>query len=389
MLTLIRNCNLYSPEPCGVNDILIGGGKILNIAPKIDLQSNCDIDEIDASHCIAAPGFVDSLVHITGGGGEAGFASRTPEMNLSDATLAGITTVVAALGTDAVSRTHTDLIAKAKGLKEEGLNVYCYTGSYHLPAKTLTGDIDKDIMFIDEIIGLGEVAIADHRGSQLSAHELARVAAQSRVAGMLSGKRGTVSIHVGPSDEHLQLLHDVADSSDVPLSQFYPTHMNRNLDLLKSGIHFCSQGGTIDFTTSTTQYDLDHGEVAAAEALAYCLDQGVAANKLTMSSDGHASLPIFDKHNELVGLEVGKESSLLASFVDAVHAHGVSLEHALMAVTSNPADILGIDKGRLSIGADADLVLLEQQSLSPLHVFSRGQHMVADGVAIKKGMFER
>ena len=389
MLTLIRQAQLFTPQPAGLKDLLIGGGQVLAIEDNLSIETNADINVIDAQGHILAPGFVDSLVHISGGGGEAGFASRTPQMQLSDATTAGITTVVAALGTDAVSRTHTDLVAKAKGLKEEGLNVYCYTGSYHLPPKSLSGDVEKDIMFIDEIIGIGEVAIADHRGSQPTVHQLAHLASQSRVAGMLSGKRGTVSIHVGPGPEHLSLLHQVAEQTDIPLNQFYPTHMNRNAELVASGIEFCQQGGTIDFTTSTTEYDLAHGEMAAAHALAHCLDKGVNPTLLTMSSDGHASLPIFDKNNQLVGLEVGQERSLLTSFIDAVKSHGVSLEHALMSITSNPADVLGIKKGRIKRNRDADLVLLDKDTLEPIHVWSRGKLLVEDRVATTFGRFEK
>jgi beta-aspartyl-dipeptidase (metallo-type) len=309
-------------------------------------------------------------------------------MKLTDASLSGTTTVVASLGTDSSSRTLSSLIAKAKGLKEQGLNVFCHTGSYHLPVKTLTGSITDDIMYIDEFIGVGEVAISDHRSSQPTIQQLAELAAETKVAGMLSGKKGTVSIHVGPIDSHLKILHDVAKHTDIKLQQFYPTHMNRNEALLNAGIQFCSEGGTIDFTTSTTQYDLAHGEYAAAHALAYCLAQGVAAKQLTMSSDGHASLPIFDKNVALLGLEVGKASSLLHSFQQAINQYNVSIEHALMSVTSNPADVLGLNKGRLKTGADADIQLLDANTLTPEYVWANGVLMVQNTHAVVKGLFE-
>ena len=120
MLTLIKSAELYTPEKLGKRDVLIAGKKIIAIEEHIELNSNLDIVEIDANGKVLAPGFVDALVHFSGGGGEAGFASRTPEMQLTDATLSGITTVVGALGTDDISRTHSDLIAKAKGLSKRG-----------------------------------------------------------------------------------------------------------------------------------------------------------------------------------------------------------------------------------------------------------------------------
>lgn len=164
--------------------------------------------------------------------------------------------------------------------------------------------------------------------------------------------------------------------------------MNRNKALLDAGIAFCKAGGSIDFTTSTTEYDLAHSEYAAASALAYCLEHGVDATKLTMSSDGHASLPIFDDSFNLLGLEVGKEASLHTSFMQAVHEYGVSIEHALMAITSNPAQVLGLNKGTIRIQGDADLVLLDEKTLSTKHVWSNGKLMVEQGEAIVKGPFE-
>ena len=389
MLTLIKDAEVYTPHYLGKKDVLFGGEKIIAIEESITLHHDTLVNLVDGNGFILVPGFVDALVHFIGGGGEAGFASRTPEMHLTDATLNGITTVVGALGTDDISRTHADLVAKAKGLKQEGLNAFCHTGSYHLPIKTLTDSISKDIMFIDEIIGVGEVAIADHRGRQITAQQLAEVTAESRTAGLLSGKRGTVSIHVGSGDTKLDLLHEVAQTTELPLDMFYPTHMNRNSELLMAGIEFCKAGGTIDFTTSTTDYDLAHGELAAAEALAYCLEKGVSESQLTMSSDGHASLPIYDTHNNLVGFEVGQESSLLHAFRQAVLEFNVPIGKALMAITQNPAHILGLPKGQIKVTGDADLVLLKQDNLAVENVWSNGKLMVAEQKVITSGFFTK
>lgn len=389
MLTLIKNAEVYAPRYLGKKDVLFGGEKIIAIEENIALHHDTLVNLVDGTGFILAPGFVDALVHFIGGGGEAGFASRTPEMHLTDATLNGITTVVGALGTDDISRTHADLVAKAKGLKQEGLNAFCHTGSYHLPIKTLTDSISKDIMFIEEIIGVGEVAIADHRGRQITAQQLAEVTAESRTAGLLSGKRGTVSIHVGSGDTQLDLLHEVARTTELPIDMFYPTHMNRNSELLMAGIAFCKAGGTIDFTTSTTDYDLAHGELAAAEALAYCLEKGVAEGQLTMSSDGHASLPIYDAHNNLIGFEVGQESSLLHAFQQAVLEFNVPLEKALMTITQNPAHILGLAKGQIKVAGDADLVMLRKADLAVHSVWSNAKLMVEEQNVITHGFFAK
>jgi beta-aspartyl-dipeptidase (metallo-type) len=387
-LTLITDVDTYAPEPLGQCDILLDSQCIIALVPANSEPGLRAFDKrycqtLDGNNHIAIPGLVDSLVHISGGGGEGGYHTRTPQMRLTDATLAGVTTVVGALGTDAVTRTLSDMLAKAKALNHYGLNAFIHTGSYHLPAVTITGDISADLVHIDEIIGLGEVAICDHRGAQLDYAQLAKAAASTRVGGMLAGKGGTVSIHVGDGASRLDLLHEVVARTDIPASQFYPTHMNRNQVLLDAGIEWCRQGGVIDMTTSTNAHFIAQGEIPAAAAIAYCLAEGIGTHHLTMSSDGNASLPVFDDAGVLIGLEVGQVSSLHDAFVALVQTHQVPLQDALAVVTASPADALRLGhKGRLRNGSDADVVLLDKASLAVCEVFSRGQHMVSKGRAI-------
>ena len=388
MITLLRNVNVYSPTHLGMNDILIANDKIAAIAPAIHLSSDA-VRVIDGQGLAAMPGLVDSLVHITGGGGEGGFHTRTPEMQLTEASLHGVTTVIGALGTDATTRSLEELVAKAKALNYEGISAYCYTGSYHLPPPTITGSVTKDIMLIDPIIGIGEVAIAEHRSSQPTVTELAKVAAEASVGGMLSNKKGIVSIHTGDSEEKLQMLHRVVDESDIPAHQFYPTHINRNQSLLEAGKAWAQRGGYIDMTTSTNAQFIAEGEIPAADAIAWCLQQGISATQLTMSSDGNASLPVFDNHGQLVGLEVGRVASLFNAFSTLASTSGVSMEQAIRTVSTSSADILKLPtKGRLIAGSDADIVLFDATTFDIHHVFAKGQHMTQEGVALVKGTFE-
>lgn len=379
-----------SPAALGKKDVLITGGKIAAIENTIDVSiRGFDVDVIDGSEHFLLPGFVDSLVHITGGGGEGGFTTRTPEMNLTDATKAGITTLVGALGTDATTRSLPDLLAKAKALNEQGLSCYCYTGSYQIPVRTLTSSVMDDIILINEFIGVGEVAISDHRSSQPTLNELAKIAAEARVGGMLSGKSGIVSIHTGDGRGLLDILHQVANETDIPITQFYPTHINRSRKLLEAGATFAQAGGYIDLTTSTTKHALATGEVKSSQGLKYLLDNDVPINRITFSSDGHASLPDFDDNGRLLQLLVGDESSLFQEVKDAVVEQNIDLEEAIKVITSNPADILGLkQKGRLAPGNDADCVLVSRENLEIETVISNGRIMVRDGDAVIKGQFE-
>ncbi|CAM5190026.1 beta-aspartyl-peptidase [Alishewanella longhuensis] len=390
-ILLIKGASVFAPAALGIKDVLIAGNRIAAIGDNLAVNnSTLPISVIDGSGKYLVPGFVDSLVHYIGGGGEGGFATRTPEMQLTDATLAGVTTAIGVLGTDATTRTLTNLLAKAHALETEGISTYCHTGSYEIPCRTVTGNITDDLILIDKIIGVGEIAISDHRSSQPTTTELRKVAAAARVGGMLAGKGGTVSVHVGSGDSLLQPLFEAVKGTELSLKQFYPTHINRNEALFTAGLEFARAGGVIDFTASTTDYDLKHGEVAAAEALRRALQAGIPAMQLTMSSDGNASLPVYSQDGELLGLEVGQVNSLLQALQTAVLKLEVNLTDALTSVTAAPAHVLGLkQKGQLAVGKDADMLLLNSQNLSIDTVIAKGRRLVSAGKPVVYGTFEK
>lgn len=105
MIKLIKSANVYSPKYLGVKDILIANNKIEGIYDNFEISKNCDfIEVINAENKIAVPGFIDSHVHIIGGGGEGSFKTRTPEISISSLIESGITSVVGCIGTDGVCR---------------------------------------------------------------------------------------------------------------------------------------------------------------------------------------------------------------------------------------------------------------------------------------------
>ena len=391
MLTLIKNGEVYAPEYIGKKDILLVGKQIGFIEDRIDVPVNfVEMQVIDANGRIIVPGFIDAHVHIIGGGGEGGFKTRTPEIQLTNATLAGITTLVGVIGTDGTTRTMPGLLAKARALEEEGISCFVQTGSYQVPVKTLMDKIEDDLILVDKIIGVGEIAIADHRSSQPTVEELAKLASQARNGGLLSGKAGIVNIHVGDSLDHIQVIEEVVETTEIPITQFYPTHMNRNPHLFEAGIQFAKKGGYIDFTTSTVQKFLDEGEVKASTAIGRALDEGVDIRNITLTSDGQASLPEFDGDGNITGLSMGTCMSLYESVVDAIMEDGVSIEDSIRVVTENPANILKLPKkGRVETERDADLLLLKKETFEIDTVIAMGQIMVSGGEAVVKGTFEK
>ncbi len=392
MIKIIKNASIYTPSYIGIKDVVIAGSKIHAIGENLNIQenSNIEIDIIDGRGQLLVPGFIDSHVHILGGGGEGGFKTRTPEIKLTDITTGGVTTVIGCLGTDGITRSMVSLLAKARGLEEEGISTYIYSGSYRVPVTTITGDVAKDIIIIDKIIGIGEVAVSDHRSSQPTIDEIRRLAADARAAGILSGKAGIVNLHIGDGKGMINMLLEIVENSELPYSQFIPTHMNRNPYLFENGVKYAKSGGYIDFTTSSDPVFWEEGEVKASRALKICLDSGVPDNKITFSSDGQGSLPVFNDKKEFAGLGVGKVTTIFSEIRDAVLKDKVPLENALKVVTSNPADLLKLKyKGRIEKNFDADLVLIDEKEFKINSVIAKGQIMIKDKEIKVYGTFEK
>ncbi|PCF94136.1 beta-aspartyl-peptidase [Vreelandella nigrificans] len=375
MLTLVKNAQLFTPEPRGLCHLLIADQRIAAVLDATEqVNVGALINTLDLEGRRVIPGLVDPLVHYIGGGGEGGFGNRTAELSIEDACASGVTTLIGALGTDALTRTPANLIGKARELAAGGLTTYAYTGSYQLPPVTLTGSVASDILYIPEFIGVGEVAISDHRGSQPNTHELTRLASEARTAGLLAGKSGIVFIHTGDADSHLEPLRQVAKHSAIPLAQFYPTHINRTSALLEDGLRFAREGGRIDFTTSSTPELLAKGEVPASEAVARALRARIAPSQLSLSSDANASLPEFDEQHRFIGLKPGKLSSLFEVLGECINEHHISMEQALRCAATTAADALKLPhKGRLHAGADADFIVLTEGRWAIEQVWALGK----------------
>ncbi|MEG2155985.1 MAG: beta-aspartyl-peptidase [Burkholderiaceae bacterium] len=380
MFTLIKNGAVYSPDSLGQQDVLLCAGKIVAIAPEIaaaTLSAPCQV--IDATGKIVTPGLIDQHVHLIGGGGEGGLGTRTPPVSFSKLVMAGLSTVVGVLGTDGSSRSPRDLYAKAMGFRQEGLSTFMHTGSYQVPTVTITGSIRDDLIFIDPVMGV-KIAMADHRGSFPTSEELLRLISDVRMGGMLAGKKGVLHIHLGALPGAFEQINALVERG-IPRHHFSPTHTARCQRLFADAVEFAKLGGHIDITSG--------GSCAfesPAHAVAAALAAGVDASRITISSDGNGSMPVFNAAGEMVAIAAADVDSNL-KLLPKLTALGVPFEAALAMTTRNVAESVGIAKGELKVGADADVCVLDQ-ALGLDTLIARGRTLVAGGAQIVRGNFE-
>jgi beta-aspartyl-dipeptidase (metallo-type) len=385
MLELVLNADLYAPKRLGRRHLLVAGGQIIWIGSEMPEIRGVPVNRTDADGRRVIPGLVDGHVHVTGGGGEAGPESRVPSPALSAFTTAGITTVIGLLGTDDSIRSPAELLATTLALRRMGLSAWCLTGGYHLPARTVTGSVRSDLILLGPMLGVGEVAISDHRSSQPTLDVLLGTAAEAHVGGLLGGKAGILHLHLGDGPRGLSLVREAIAGSELPARVFNPTHVNRRRALLDEATELARAGAVVDITAFPVADDEDAWR--ADVALSRYLESGAPAERVTVSSDAGGSLPVFDAEGRVAAMDAGRPRALLDALRAALDG-GLPLERALPAFTLNPAVHWGLTgKGRLDAGADADLVVLDDDG-GAAHVMARGRWHVRDGTAIVKGPLE-
>ena len=351
MIKLLKNVQIFRYGQWKPSELLIADKRIAAVSDKVDCAFD-GMEVIDGGGMRAIPGYMDQHIHITGGGGEGGFSNQVPPLKFSAPVKAGITTIVGLLGTDGTTRSVESLVAKAKAFREQGLTCYCLTGAYQYPSPTVTGSVRRDIVMIEECIGV-KIAICDHRSATITREELIRLASDAHQAGVLSGKPGVVHLHTGSGKDQLNIIFEALEHSEVPIATFRPTHVAGKID---QAIKFANMGGFIDITC-----DPDNMEKRCAlihRAMIEC-----PKGSVTLSTDGNGSLPVWNEKKEMIGIGAGKVSSLHETVKGLVNYEQLPLEEAITIATCNPAKALGLEgkKGCLTPGADADILLLDEQ----------------------------
>ena len=383
-LILLRNATVFAPEALGRRHVLLGGGRILALLGEGDeLPRGVEIETVDLQGSRLLPGFIDGHVHVTGGGGEDGFASRITGLPLSRYTQNGVTSVIGLLGTDDCARSTRELVAGLLALREQGLGAWGYCGGYHVPPTTLTGSVRGDIAFIDPLIGVGELAISDHRSSQPTLDELLRIASETHVGGLMSGKAGIVHMHLGDGPRGLELVRQALDTSELPPRVFNPTHVNRRRALFDEALDLARRGCHVDITAFPVAEDEDAWS-ARTRCNAISMPARCAPDDRQFRWGG--CLPCFERMGGSA-TGVGTPGALIET-VQVLLKRGLPLERILPAFTRNVAALLRLPrKGTIEVGADADLLVLDEDS-AIRDVLLGGLWQRRNGETLRRGPFE-
>lgn len=382
-----------------VADLLIENGKIAKIAPKIEDKS---AHKIDARGRIVCPGLFDMHVHLREPGRED---KETIETALRAALKGGITSVLAMpnLNPKADNQTVIEFqLNRAKALKLANLFV--------------TGGIttrDGRLAEMREMKNSGAVAMTDD-GSDVQNEELLKHAFEwaktfdlpilshaevetlsggAMHEGEISLKLGLPGVSAAAEDLAIQKSLILAEEADA---QVHISHIST-----KGGVEAvrAAKKRGIKATAEATPH---HFALTDEECLGWntnakmfpplrteedrqALLKGLKDGTIDAIATDHAPhlnseklLPFEDAPNGVVGLE----TLFAAVNTYLVRTKVLTLNEAIAKMTVAPAQILGVAKGTLKVGADADIAIFDPEAkwtVDPREFESKGRNSAFAG----------
>src|SRR5881398_2987747 len=381
---IIRNARVIDPANKGdeVGDVYISDGKI--VASKSEIRNpKSEIGEINAKGLIVAPGLIDMHVHLR----EPGFSHKeTIESGARAAAAGGFTTIVCMPNTSPVP----DNSSTIAWIKDRAARVASVTV---LPAGAISKNLaGEELAPIGSLAKAGVVAITDD-GHCIQNHEIMRRAVEyARMVGVPVLDHcqdyslvGNGVVHEGywstllglpgwpGAGEEAIVMRNIllAELCDHPIHcQHLTTAGSVRLlrEARRRGVKISGEvcPHHIALTDAAIQnFDTNFKMNPPVRPLAdvNALLEGIADGTLSILCSDHAPHAGFEKEVEfdqapfgIVGLETE-----LGIFIDQlVHKHHkIDIVRLIKMYTLEPAKLLKLDGGTLSIGAQADMTLID------------------------------
>lgn len=380
---LIENARIVDPASGRdfTGAILIENGQIAELAEGAAPGAPEKVDRIDAKGLIAAPGLIDMRVFT----GEPGHEYRETLASAGEAAAAGgVTSFVAMPDTLPViddSALVDFIIRRAQATAK--VNV--------LPAAAITKGLEgRDLTEFGLLREAGAVCFTDGRKSLQSAAVMraAMTYASNFGAAIVhhvseSSLAGEGVMNEGPLATFRGLKGIPGEAETIPLSR------DLQLAALTGARYHAAQVSTAASVDLLSRHKQGNKRISAGISINnLCLNEndigsyrtffklspplrheddrqaviaGLKSGAIDVIHSGHdpqdtevKRQPFADAAEGAIGLE-----TLLSAALRLVHSGDVDLMSVLRAMTSRPADILGLQAGRLSKGAPADIMIFD------------------------------
>ena len=408
MKLLIKQGRLVDPVGGigGVMDILIENGKVAVIGSNLQ---ETDAQVIDARGLVVSAGLVDMHVHLR----EPGFEYKeTIETGCAAAARGGVTSIACMPNTKPVIDTPEQVAFVLEQAKKA-------CGVHVMPiAAVSVGQRGEILTDMDALASAGVVALSDDgvpvQDANLMRDALIRarrkrlpVLSHCEDAGMVCNyavNEGVVSRRLGIPGrpaiaEELMVMRDAMLAEETG-GAVHICHVStaRSVDIVrqykKKGVHITCETCPQYFTLTEDEI-LVQGTMARVnpplrtqkdvEGIIAGLQDGTIDAIVTDHAPHSAeekARPLTEAPSGMVGLE----TSLAVSLTALYHTDKLDLSTLLRKMTVEPARILGIDKGRLALGADGDAVIFdpnEEWTVDPEQFASKGRNTPFGGRRLK------
>jgi dihydroorotase len=378
---LIKGGRVLSPEDKldGELDVLIEGGKIQQIAPRISQSAD---ETFDARGQIVAPGLIDAHSHLRVPGGEL---SETLETGLAAAVAGGFTSVCAMPNTRPVN----DRPESTRELIENSRRLVL-ARVFPIAAVSVASE-GEELTDFEELVAAGAVAFSDD-GRPVKTAELMRAALErARALGapiidhcetpnLSAGgwmNEGEVSKRLGargiPNSSEDECVARDLKAAEVTGGHVHIAHLSTAgaVEMVRKAKR---QGLRVTCEVTPHHFSLtdeavaQHGTLAKMNPPLRSADDlravlaGIADGTVDVLATDHAPHAPELKSKSLAEAPfgiIGFETALPLALTRLVHTGKISLAHMIVMLSSNPARLLRRPLGSLQAGGTADITVFD------------------------------